>query len=179
MTRAVDIYDRPGLHAEVGYWHPDTAPAQLAPMGRAMTAPAAPWPLWTRLVLSALPTAPGVARGHVRSITQEWGLADLADTAELLASELTTNAVQASQHLSRRADLCLVPVIRLWVTSDRVSMVIHVWDASNQIPVPHQALPDEDGGRGLMLVGGLSKDWGWYRAEEGGKVVWVMLTGGE
>jgi hypothetical protein len=47
-----------------------------------------PWPLQTRLPLAALPTAPACARGHVRAVAMEWGLKDLADTAELLASEL-------------------------------------------------------------------------------------------
>src|ERR1700733_12376199 len=91
-------------------------------------APSAPGPLQTRLELGAQPTAPGVARGHVRAVAHEWGLAGLADTAELLVSEICTNAVQASQRLRTRADLAGVPVIRLWVTSDGVSIVIHVWD---------------------------------------------------
>jgi hypothetical protein len=51
-----------------------------------------PCPRRTELPLAALPTAPGVARGHVRSVAREWGLAGLADTAELLVSELVTNA---------------------------------------------------------------------------------------
>ena len=57
-------------------------------MGSVMTAPSPAWPLQTRLPLAALPTAPSVARGHVRVVASEWGLADLADTAELLVSEL-------------------------------------------------------------------------------------------
>jgi hypothetical protein len=37
-------------------------------------------------------------------------------------------------------------------------------------------MPDEEGGRGLMLVETLSKDWGAYR-KDGGKVVWAQITG--
>jgi hypothetical protein len=55
-----------------------------------------PWPLQTRLELAAHWTAPGVVRGHVRAVACECGLAGLADTAELLASEIATNAVLAS-----------------------------------------------------------------------------------
>src|SRR6202167_1986740 len=98
-------------------------------------APSAPGPLQTRLELGAQPTAPGVARGHVRAVAREWGLAGLADTAELLTSELVTNAVQASERLTIRADLATLPVIRLWVTSDGISLIIHVWDASDEMPV--------------------------------------------
>ena len=51
-----------------------------------------PWPLQTHLPLGALPSAVSCARGHVRTVALEWGLPDLAETAELLASELVTNA---------------------------------------------------------------------------------------
>jgi anti-sigma regulatory factor (Ser/Thr protein kinase) len=134
-----------------------------------------PWPLQTRLELAAQPTAPGAVRGHVRAVACEWGLAALADTAELLASEIATNAVLASQRLRTRADLAVVPVIRLWVTSDGVCMVIHVWDASDEMPVVKDVAADDENGRGLMLVAALGKDWGAYRKTEG-KVVWVMIT---
>ena len=143
-------------------------------MGSVM-APPAPWPLQTRLEVAAQPTAPGVVRGHVRAVASEWGLVGLADTAELLASEMATNAVQASQRLRIRADLAAVPVIRLWVTTDGVSMVIHVWDGSDEMPVIKDVAADEENGRGLMLVAALSKDWGAYRKAQG-KVVWVMVA---
>jgi hypothetical protein len=141
-------------------------------------APSAPGPLQTRLELGVQPTAPGVARGHVRAVAHEWGLAGLADTAELLTSELVTNAVQASKRLKIRADLATVPVIRLWVTSDGVSLIIHVWDASDQMPVLKDFAADDENGRGLLLVAALGKDWGAYRKTEG-KVVWVMITIGD
>jgi anti-sigma regulatory factor (Ser/Thr protein kinase) len=138
-------------------------------------APPAPWPLQTRLELAAQPTAPGVVRGHVRAVAHEWNLAYLADIAELLASEIATNAIQASQRLRTRAGLAVMPVIRLWVISDGVCMVIHVWDASDEMPVLKDSAADEENGRGLMLVAALGKDWGCYRKAEG-KVVWVMIT---
>jgi anti-sigma regulatory factor (Ser/Thr protein kinase) len=135
----------------------------------------APWSLHTHLPLAALATAPACARGHVRTVAREWGLAELADTAELLASELVTNAVQATGRLKARADQPAVPVVQLWLTSDGSSLVIHVWDASNDMPVRRHGAPDEERGRGLLLVEQLGKDWGSYR-KDGGKVVWVMLS---
>jgi anti-sigma regulatory factor (Ser/Thr protein kinase) len=127
--------------------------------------------LQTHLELAALPTAVPCARGHVRSVALEWGLADLADTAELVASEMATNAIQGSGRLRT----AVTPVVRLWVTSDGVSMVIHVWDASDEMPVRQEAGPDDDSGRGLMIIDALSKDWGAF-CEERGKVVWAMIT---
>jgi anti-sigma regulatory factor (Ser/Thr protein kinase) len=140
-----------------------------------VTSPA-PWPLQTRLELAAHATVPGVVRGHVRAVAGEWGLARLADTAELLASEIATNAIQASQRLEASEDLATVPVVRLWLTSDGTSMVIHIWDASDEMPIRQTTAPDEEGGRGLMLVDALAKDWGSYRKAAGGKVVWAMIT---
>jgi anti-sigma regulatory factor (Ser/Thr protein kinase) len=134
-----------------------------------------PWPLQTHLSLGALPSAVSCARGHVRSVALEWGLQDLADTAELLASELTTNAVRASERLRVRVDLAMVPVVRLWLVSDQISIVIHVWDGSDEMPVRQNASLDREGGRGLMLVESLGSDWGAYR-KAAGKVVWVQIN---
>jgi anti-sigma regulatory factor (Ser/Thr protein kinase) len=137
-------------------------------MGSVMTAPE---PLQTRLPLAALPTAPSVARGHVRMVAREWGLTDLADTAALIVSELVTNAVQASANLVTVEP----PVVYLGVTSDGLSMMLHVWDASPEMPEPKDTAPDEEHGRGLMLVDAMTKDHGVYR-KAGGKVVWALLT---
>ena len=103
----------------------------------------------------------------------EWGLPDLADTAELLASELVTNAVLASGRL-KSADRTAIPVVRLWLVSDQISMVIHVWDASSELPTRKDIGLDE-GGRGLILVDNLGEEWGTYQKAQG-KVVWVMIT---
>lgn len=135
-----------------------------------------PWPARSYLPLGAMPSAVPCARLHVRSVCVEWGLADLADTAELLTSEIVTNAVQASERLKTRADLAIVPVVNLWLICDGISVVIHVWDASDELPVLKDLTADDEGGRGLMLVQALGKEWGTYRKAEGGKVVWVMIT---
>jgi hypothetical protein len=85
-----------------------------------------------------------------------------------------TNAIQASERLRIRADLAVVPVVRLWLLSDKSSLVIHVWDSNDEMPVRRDAAIDEEGGRGLMLVESLASDWGAYR-KAAGKVVWVKI----
>jgi anti-sigma regulatory factor (Ser/Thr protein kinase) len=127
------------------------------------------WPLQTHLELAALPTAVPCARGHVRAVALEWGLLGLADTAELLASELVTNALRASEGLEARE----IPVIRIWVASDRSSIVIRVWDGSDGTPARQEAGPGDDSGRGLMIIEALSADWGSY-PEANGKIVWAL-----
>jgi anti-sigma regulatory factor (Ser/Thr protein kinase) len=126
----------------------------------------APWPLQTPLELGAFPSAVPCARGHVRTVALEWGLPDLADTAELLASELVTNAVQAYGRL-KPADQAAIPVVRVWLVCDRIAMIIHVRDASSELPIRKDIALDEEGGRGLMLVGTLGKEWGTYRKAQG------------
>jgi anti-sigma regulatory factor (Ser/Thr protein kinase) len=134
------------------------------------TAPETARPLQTHLELAALPSAVPCARGHVRAVAFEWDLKELADTAELLASELITNAIQASATL-RVAE---TPVVRIWITSDGTSMVIHVWDASTAMPARQEAGPGDDSGRGLMIIDALSADWGTHR-EADGKAVWALI----
>jgi anti-sigma regulatory factor (Ser/Thr protein kinase) len=126
-----------------------------------------PWPLTSQLELGALPTAVPCARLHARQVILEWGLTGLAHTAELLVSELVTNAVRASSDL-------LSPVVRVWLSSDRATIAIRVWDGSAELPARHDAGPDSERGRGLLLVESLSEDWGSYRKAEG-KVVWVLI----
>src|ERR1700689_3867633 len=95
--------------------------------------------LRTHLELGAYASAVPCARGHVRSVAMEWGLRDLADTAELLAAELVTNAINASQHLGSFEP----PIVRLWLVSDQISLVIHVWDACKEMPVRKDADADD------------------------------------
>ena len=107
----------------------------------------ATWPLHAALELGALPTAPGCGRAWTRQILHEWQLAPLAGSAELIASELLTNAVLASRGLDR-------PAIWLSLLSDRTRLVILVRDCHPAAPVPRHAGEDDESGRGLMLVAG-------------------------
>ncbi|HUA27623.1 MAG TPA: ATP-binding protein, partial [Streptosporangiaceae bacterium] len=66
------------------------------------------------------------------------------------------------------------PVVRVWVLADGESLVIRVWDASDAMPVRQEAGPDDDSGRGLMIIDALSSDWGAY-PEARGKTVWATI----
>jgi anti-sigma regulatory factor (Ser/Thr protein kinase) len=131
------------------------------------------WSLVSYLEYAALPTAVGSARKHAWAIVGEFGLSDLADTVELIVSELATNAVRATSHLRTRS--LRIPVFRLWLASDLRCVLIRVWDGSSQMPARQDPGPDDESGRGLMLVDCLATDWGAYR-EENGKVIWVIVS---
>ena len=74
------------------------------------------WPLRSFLELGALPGAVPCARLHTRQLLWEWQLTGLADSAELVVSEIITNAIQVTQ-----ADARTAPV-RLWLLADRARL---------------------------------------------------------
>jgi anti-sigma regulatory factor (Ser/Thr protein kinase) len=135
------------------------------------------WPLRNYLELGALPTAVPCARLHARHLVWEWGLNGLAESTELLVSELVTNAIKATAGRDEQA------AVRLRLSSDNARVLIEVWDADPQPSAPKDlgkdGIPDpqEEGGRGLFLVAALSTRWDWYLTQEPtGKVVWCELS---
>lgn len=128
------------------------------------------WPLQDSLELGALPDAVPCGRLHTRQIIWEWGLDWLGEGAELVLSELLTNAVNAA-----RSGGSIGPV-RLWLLADRTQLLILVWDANPLPPVRVFTSEETEGGRGLMLVDTLARRWDWYvPLDIGGKVVWALL----
>jgi len=115
------------------------------------------------------PRAVTIGRRTLRLILAAHGLPHLAEAAELLATELVSNAVR---HTKGPA------AIRLrW--EDRV-LRIGVWDADPTPPEP-PAYTDADAeqGRGLALVRAWADDWGWFplpRTGDSGKYVWCELV---
>jgi anti-sigma regulatory factor (Ser/Thr protein kinase) len=107
---------------------------------------------------------------HAKRVVIEWGQPELADTAELLVSELVTNAVRAAAALPS-------PVVEVWLASDRGGVVVGVWDGSADMPARRETAAQDEAGRGLLIIETLSADWGWYR-QDGGKLVWALLAPG-
>ena len=132
----------------------------------------------TFLTLAATPTAVRYSRQFVRLALKRWGLAALAEDAELVVSELVTNAVQASGVTDPEAawgDLGRLATIQVRVLMYQAGIVIEVWDRDPGAPAGHDAASDEEGGRGLMIVTALCKEWDYLCAARGGKVVWAEL----
>ena len=123
------------------------------------------------LDLGAVLTAPGCARAWTREILWEWGAAELADTAELVASELVTNSVTHSAGPDGA-------VIRLVLTLDQGELAILVRDNNPGVPMARQPGEDEEDGRGLLIVEQLSNRCGWYPLEDAkaAKVTWAVIS---
>ncbi|AZS87135.1 ATP-binding protein [Streptomyces griseoviridis] len=111
-----------------------------------------------------------VSRRTLRLILTMHGLIRLVDVAELLATELVSNAVR---HTKGPAALRVC-----WVPPG--TLRIGAWDADPEPPAPPTPLEraDEEG-RGLALVQACSEVWGWHplsRLGNRGKYVWCELA---
>jgi anti-sigma regulatory factor (Ser/Thr protein kinase) len=111
------------------------------------------------------PLAPRQARAFVATAVKAWGLADLVERAELLTSEVVTNAIVHAHN-----------PVRLVVEVQSSSVVVEVQEATaqTQVVVEDEEVAEADHGRGMVLVDALSDRWGWWKAD-GGKVVWFAL----
>ncbi|SEQ11653.1 Serine phosphatase RsbU, regulator of sigma subunit [Streptomyces sp. yr375] len=110
------------------------------------------------------PAEAGRARAVVREQLHDWGLAKPADTAELLVSELVTNALR---HSHRR------PVGLRLVRGE--TLLCEVEDDDHELPTLLSAGPGDEFGRGLRVVSTLAREWGTSRTGAG-KSVWFELT---
>lgn len=111
------------------------------------------------------PLAVRHARSFVATAAKAWGLGDLVERAELLTSEVVTNAVVRGHG-----------PVHLVVAAQSSSVVVEVKDASaqTQVVVEAEDVTEADQGRGMVLVDALSDRWGWWE-EDGAKVVWFAL----
>lgn len=133
--------------------------------------------------LPGTPLAAGAARQFVRTALADWRTRALpgaqhltervADEAELLVSELVTNAVV---HAGTAVEL----MCRLEDEGPHSAVVVEVSDHHPARPVRgrHDAVTPGGAGRGLQLVGAFAESWGiTYRRTL--KTVWFRLTADE
>ncbi|WP_033323256.1 ATP-binding protein [Streptomyces yerevanensis] len=122
--------------------------------------------------------APRIARVTLRAVLSGHGLTQLIDTAELLTSELVTNAYRYSTGPA---------TLRLRGLAD-ARLRMSVWDTNPHIPPPFDQKPgplrpvraDADGGRGLFLVCHYADTWGGFPLAAdpfgcGGKLLWCEI----
>jgi hypothetical protein len=116
--------------------------------------------------------AVGPARRFARATLQRWDVTDRCDDVTLVLSELLTNALRYAPPRPGgwpvRFGLMLP-----WPGS---AILCAVSDPSGDPPVPGQAGPDSECGRGLHVVEELSDWWGYTPPGQQGKVVWAAFT---
>jgi serine phosphatase RsbU (regulator of sigma subunit)/anti-sigma regulatory factor (Ser/Thr protein kinase) len=107
-------------------------------------------------------TSASRARSLIRRPLRRWGLVELLPTAELLVSELVTNAVRYAQG---KIGLRLIR---------EGGLVCEVMDDSAALPRLRHPDDFDERGRGLQVVSQLAQRWG-ARRSASGKVVWCEL----
>jgi hypothetical protein len=123
-------------------------------------------PSGAHLLLPAVPGAVRASRRLVRDVCELLGLGDVADVAELLAGEVTSNVVLHTQ----------TPWLRLAAEVTEGTLRVCVSDNDPHMPRVKSPSDRQPRGRGLMLVDSLSKDWGAVQRKSG-KIVWFTLSG--
>ncbi|MFD9004316.1 ATP-binding protein [Streptomyces sp. NPDC059582] len=120
-----------------------------------------------RFELAAHPGSPAQARRLTRARLTGWSVCeDTCDTAALVISELVTNAIvhTASSHV----------VCELHDGDERVRIAVRDEGCAPGEPHPSPQRPEEEHGRGLLLIEALCHSWG--AQEHGtGLLVWAEL----
>jgi anti-sigma regulatory factor (Ser/Thr protein kinase) len=105
-----------------------------------------------------------IARRLSLSVVRQWGLPHLADTVELLVSELVGNAVR---HTGARTFGLRMHRRRGWIR-------VEVRDPSRSLPCLMPVREMDTSGRGLFLVDKLADRWG-VDLQARGKTTWFEL----
>lgn len=108
--------------------------------------------------------AASVARRFVTEALRGWGRHALVDRAEVVVSEMVSNAIRHSGRPFRVVVSLKDDVVRIAVT-----------DPSSEPPTVRAEDPEiATGGRGMHLIGALSRRWG-TQLHDGGKTVWAEI----
>lgn len=113
------------------------------------------------------PQSVGSVRHTVKAVLGFWKLTRLSEIAELLTSELVTNAIQHAGDEQW---------IKVTVWHDQQSLSIDVRDRSTTVPRSRRATTDRENGRGLLLVEHLSDSWACRIHPDGTKTVSCRLN---
>ena len=115
------------------------------------------------LALEPEARSPAVARRWLRGQLTDLGREQLGETAELLVTEVVTNALL---HAGTQ--------IRVRLRPEGRGVRVEVADESSAEPVRRSVSPMATIGRGLATLDQLASDWGWTVTDEG-KTVWFLI----
>jgi anti-anti-sigma regulatory factor len=135
-------------------------PSLAAALAEAATVPV---PRRVRQRLEPTIHAPRVGRELASRACADWGLAGSATPAEILASELVTNAVR---HAGTVIDL------RITLRDQQLRVSVH--DRTGELARLQAPAESDDHGRGLLIVDSVATGWGNVPVPDG-KVVWASL----
>ncbi|MET7572822.1 SpoIIE family protein phosphatase [Streptomyces sp. NPDC005492] len=114
--------------------------------------------------IPADPSLVAPIRKQVVEQLDTWNLSEAGFTAELVVSELVTNAIRYGAR-----------PIRLRLIHDEETLICEVSDTNHTAPHLRRAKTWDEGGRGLLLVAQLTQRWG-TRHTADGKTIWAELS---
>ncbi|MEV6834632.1 ATP-binding protein [Streptomyces sp. NPDC051133] len=114
---------------------------------------------------AARPESVTQARRDIALVLETWGLPQLVDVAAQVVTELVANAVEHTDAATVGASITRV---------GKESARIVVTDTSRTRPTPGTPSPNDEHGRGLLLVEALAYAWG-SELVRGGKRIWAEL----
>jgi anti-sigma regulatory factor (Ser/Thr protein kinase) len=120
----------------------------------------------SELALPSDAKAPRLARSFVRKTMCHPHQARVGDDAQLLVSELVTNALRHGAP----------PITVRLECEGGTALAVSVSDLSRSQPKPRDAADGDENGRGLALVDFISDRWGYHAHPLDGKVVWFTLS---
>ncbi|GAA3781740.1 ATP-binding protein [Streptomyces chiangmaiensis] len=141
---------------------------RFGPVGATVVRPGAAAERRFRFELAAHPGSVARARRLTRARLAGWAVCeDTCDTAALVVSELVTNAIvhTAAEHV----------VCELRDEDDVVRIAVQDEGCAPGEPHPSPERPEEEHGRGLLLVAALCRAWGAQKAGPG-LLVWAELA---
>ncbi|MFJ2606241.1 SpoIIE family protein phosphatase [Streptomyces sp. NPDC087425] len=121
----------------------------------------------SRVATWHIPPDPALVAPMRKQVVEQlaaWELQEAAFTAELVVSELVTNAIRYGAR-----------PIRLRLIHDAVTLICEVSDTSHTAPHLRRAKTWDEGGRGLLLVAQLTQRWGSRHTTEG-KTIWAEIA---
>ncbi|MGF0163729.1 ATP-binding protein [Streptomyces koyangensis] len=130
------------------------------------------------LRLAAVPSAVSCSRMFIRQTLRCWHVTEHIDVAELVGSELVTNAVKATGVAGPESTWTSVTAAHVIGVQSRIigsGLYVEVWDNGEGAPVARCPDADTEGGRGLLLIEAMADRWDVYRPAVGGKVVWAEV----
>jgi anti-sigma regulatory factor (Ser/Thr protein kinase) len=124
-------------------------------------------------LLGPRPESVKTGREFTRATLREWGIPELNDLAELVVSELVTNALRHGIPSARK--LAGENCVRLRLLAQAPFVMCMVTDPGADIPILREPGHAAESGRGLNVVESCSVRWGWHLIDQDGKVVWALL----
>jgi anti-sigma regulatory factor (Ser/Thr protein kinase) len=116
-------------------------------------------------------TSAARARHHTRTVLERWLVPpDVVEQAELVVSELVTNAVV-------HTFTCCVVLTLGRIDDERVRIAVTDRQPGARTLEARAAYPDSESGRGLALVSSIAESWG-LASDHDETTVWALLPGG-